>query len=367
MSTCASSPPASRPSCMISSPAATMPPTRTASRPPSRPTTTVLRSASAGSCGAGQLGHPLSERSPPRWRMRRHFPAAGVAPCQGGGAPGPALGRNANHALVREAPAARRQRLTKPCGLRRTSRRSAGDVRLLTASDRRGGTIVDGRPLLAHAPSRSRLLPFPRRIARPRGYRRDRPPSALEAGAGSPPHRAAERLRHPHRHRVPGRSVRDGSTARLARRARRAGLPGEPEAAGQGRARPPADHERVRPSSRHLSPPGARPPRRTLERARLDVDRGAGGGIERALALRRLSRRRPRLERHRAGGRCADGRGDRLSGRAGRHRRDPRRRRPADRSGRASLERRRSPDACVGRRARRPAAAARRRRTASPS
>ena len=59
-----------------------------------------------------ELGHPLPERAPCRRRMRRHLPAARAAPRQGGGAPRAALGRHAHHPLVREAAAARGQRLT---------------------------------------------------------------------------------------------------------------------------------------------------------------------------------------------------------------------------------------------------------------
>ena len=40
-----------------------------------------------------QLGHALAERARRRRRVRRHLPAARLAPCQGGGAHRPALGR----------------------------------------------------------------------------------------------------------------------------------------------------------------------------------------------------------------------------------------------------------------------------------
>ena len=60
----------------------------------------------ARAASPGQLGHQLSERARCRGRVRRDLPAAGAAPCQVGPAHRPALGRRADHALVREARAA---------------------------------------------------------------------------------------------------------------------------------------------------------------------------------------------------------------------------------------------------------------------
>ena len=63
-------------------------------------------------CASAELGPALAERAPCRRRVRRHLPAARAAPRQGGAAPRAALGRRAHQPLVREAGAARRQRLT---------------------------------------------------------------------------------------------------------------------------------------------------------------------------------------------------------------------------------------------------------------
>src|SRR5204863_7188755 len=50
--------------------------------------------------------------APRRRGVRRHLPAACAAPREGSGAPGAALGRHTHHPLVREAPAARGQRVS---------------------------------------------------------------------------------------------------------------------------------------------------------------------------------------------------------------------------------------------------------------
>ena len=91
---------------------------------------------------ARQLGHPLPERAPRRRRVRRHLPAACAAPRQGGGAPRAALGRRAHHALVREALAARRQRLSRAPGVGRAlsadKRHSVASIRLTVSRHGRG-------------------------------------------------------------------------------------------------------------------------------------------------------------------------------------------------------------------------------------
>ena len=145
-----------------------------------------------------------------------------------------------------------------------------------------------------HAP---RLRAPARGLDGARRDRRHRPEVAVEAGAGPDADRAAERVRHPHRRRGAARSLRDRRRARRRRPARARRLPRQPQAAGQAGAGRAADDQRVRPAPADLPAPGARSPRRALACVGLAHRRRSGRRLQLPLDVRRLSRRRPGLER----------------------------------------------------------------------
>ena len=198
-----------------------------------------------------ELGHPLSERSPCRRRVRRHLPAARVAPRQGGGAPGAALGRHAHHALVREA--ASRMRSTSDEAARAAAAVHASCTVSL-ARLRHSVTALGRRCSIAHgrrSNALTSLLVFAHLLA-----------ASLALGAivatdlrllsklaqDRIADRAAERIRRPDRRRLARRPHADRRRDRAPGRARASRLPRQSEAAGQAGAGRAADHQCLRPA-----------------------------------------------------------------------------------------------------------------------